>query len=188
VSAPVVHPARIQGHSWSDQLKEPRQGVMLHYDASASDRSSVAWLAGADIKVSYNWIVLDTGNIIPIAPTHARAWHAGWCRSSDPRLQYADANSAFYGVSIAATSGDVAGVETKRSIVAICRSLFIAHRWTAAQAWRIVSHRAHAVYEPGHPKAGQYGRKNDPEGPDLAHPVLSTNEVRGMLAAHGGLS
>jgi N-acetyl-anhydromuramyl-L-alanine amidase AmpD len=173
VSLPAVHPDVIQGTNWNATLKESRLGVMLHYDGSVSDTGSIAWLAGPDIKVSYNWIVTDTGNIIGIAPADARAWHAGVCRSPDARLVYRDANSAFYGVSIAATSGDTATVETKRSVVALCRTLFLRHEWPYGEAWRIVSHRAHAY---------PLGRKNDPEGADLAHPVMSTNEIRGMLA------
>jgi N-acetyl-anhydromuramyl-L-alanine amidase AmpD len=186
VSAPVIHPSEIKHHSWSDQLKRGHQriGVMLHYDASASDRSGLVWLSGAEITVSYNWVVTDAGNIIAIAPETARAWHAGYCKSPDPRLHYRDANSAFYGVSLLATAGDVASLEAKRSIVGLCRTYFLRHRWPTSEAWRIVSHRQHAVFEPGSPRAGEYGRKNDPEGPDLAHPVLSVNEIRGMLVAH----
>ena len=187
MSAPVViHPAEIRHHSWDDELTEgeERIGVMLHYDASSSDRSGLVWLSGAEIRVSYNWCVTDAGNIIGIAPETARAWHAGVCKSPDPRLPYRDANSAFYGVSILATSGDVASVEAKRSIVGLCRTYFLRHGWPVEEAWRIVSHRQHAWPWPTPTKAG---RKNDPEGPDLAHPVLSTNEIRGMLVV-GGLS
>jgi N-acetyl-anhydromuramyl-L-alanine amidase AmpD len=170
----MTHPDRIQGANWSLRIREPRIGVMLHYDASATDAGAIAWLAGPDIKVSYNWLVTDEGNIIPIAPETARAWHAGVCRSSDPRLPYRDANSAFYGVSIAATTGDVATVEAKRSVAALCRTLFGRHGWPVDEVWRIVSHRT---------QAWPRGRKNDPEGPDLAHPVLNANEIRGMVAA-----
>jgi N-acetyl-anhydromuramyl-L-alanine amidase AmpD len=170
----MTHPDRIQGANWNLRLKEPRIGCMVHYDGSITDAGSIAWLAGPDIKVSYNYIVMDSGNIIPIAPETARAWHAGVCRTADPRLPYADANSAFYGVSISATLGDVATVEAKRSVAALCRRFFANHGWGLDQTWRIVSHRAHAW-----PR----GRKNDPEGADLAHPVLSTNEIRGMVAA-----
>ena len=70
----MTHPAKILGSNWNEELSEPRMGVMLHYDGSVTDAGSIAWLAGPDIKVSYNWIVLDSGNIIPIAPATARAW------------------------------------------------------------------------------------------------------------------
>lgn len=170
----MTHPAQIQGRNWTASLREDRIGVMLHYDASVSDDGSIAWLAGPDIKVSYNWIVMDSGNVIPIAPENARAWHAGICRSDDPRLRYTDANSAFYGISIAATTGDTATLEAKRSVAALCRTLFLKHHWPLSEVWRIVSHRT---------QAWPRGRKNDPEGSDLAHPVMNTNEIRGMVAA-----
>jgi N-acetyl-anhydromuramyl-L-alanine amidase AmpD len=177
----VTHPSIIKRHNWGE-LTEHRLGVMLHYDASYSDKSSVAWLASAEITVSYNWIVMDSGNIIPIAPLENRAWHAGCCKSDDPRLPYHDANSAFYGVSIAATEGDVATREAKTSIADLCVTLFGMHEWTLAEIWRIVSHGSQAVYCKGHPRAGQRGRKHDPEGPNKARPVMNTNEIRGMVA------
>lgn len=181
----MTHPDTIQGHNWG-KLTERRIGIMLHYDASVTDEGSIEWLAGPEIKVSYNWIVMDSGNIIPIAPEDARAWHAGCCKSDDARLVYRDANSAFYGLSVAATSGDRATVEAKRSILAMCLTLFGNHQWPISETWRIVSHRTQAVFCKGHPRAGEYGRKSDPEGPDLLHPVLNTNEIRGMLSTRGG--
>ena len=178
----MTHPARPFTPSWG-KLKEPRVGVMLHYDASASDASAIIWFTDPLCRVSYNWLVMDSGNVIPIAPQDARAWHAGYCKSDDPRLAYRDANSAFYGLALAATTGDVATREAKRSIAMMCLHCFALEGWPITDVWRIVSHRQHAVYEPGHPKAGQYGRKSDPEGPDLARPVMNTNEIRGMVAA-----
>ncbi len=159
--------------NWND-LREPRQMIVLHYDASVSDESAVQWLLhDPRCKVSYSWIVLDDGNVIPIAPEDKRAWHAGVCRSSDPRLTYGDANSAGYGIAIAATAGDVATLAQKRSVAALCRTLFLRHGWPVTEVWRTVSHRT---------EAWPRGRKNDPEGPDLAHPVMNTNEIRGMVA------
>lgn len=170
----MTHPDRIQGHNWYDKIFEPRIGIMLHYDGSVSDKGSISWLAGPDIKVSYNYIVMDSGNIIQIAPDSAAAWHAGKCRTCDPRLQYQGANSAFYGISIAATTGDIASAEAKRSVAALCKTYFLKEGWPFNETWRIVSHRQHAW-----PR----GRKNDPEGPDLTRPVMNTNEIRGMVAA-----
>lgn len=169
----MTHPSVPFRENW-DTLREPRIGVCLHYDASTTDRSAISWFTHPDCRVSYNFMVMDSGNIIPIAPMDRRAWHAGVCRSSDARLVYRDANSAFYGVSIAATQGDVATVEAKRNVAALCLTLFANEGWPITDVWRIVSHRQHAW-----PR----GRKLDPEGPDLAHPVLNTNEIRGMVAA-----
>ena len=180
VVEPVVHPSKPFRENWG-KLTEARVGVMLHFDASVSDAGAVSWFTHPDCHVSYTWLVLDTGNIIPIAPQDTRAWHAGCCKSDDSRLVYRDANSAFYGIALAATKGDVATREAKRSIVALCLHCFELEGWPITEAWRIVSHRSQAVYCKGHPKAGQRGRKSDPEGDDLAHPVLNTNEIRALV-------
>lgn len=178
----MTHPSKPFTRNWGT-LREPRIGIGLHYDASVSDQSGVNWFTDPRCHVSYNWLVLDSGNIIPIAPDDMRAWHMGWCRSDDSRLPYRDANSAFYGVSLAATVGDVATAEAKRSIAALCLTLFERNGWSIRDIWRIVSHRSQAIYEPGHPKAGQRGRKLDPEGPDLTRPVMSTQGIRAMVAS-----
>lgn len=179
----MTHPAAIKAKSWNDTLREERVGICLHYDASATDESSIQWLASAGVKVSYNFVVADSGNTIPFAPELARAWHAGVCRSSDPRLPYKDANSALYGISISATAGDVATLAQKRSVAALCRTLFLKHGWPITEVWRIVSHRTESWPRGVHPNGEPWWRKNDPEGPDLAHPVMNTNEIRGMVAA-----
>lgn len=153
-------------------LNEPRLGLMLHYDASASDAGGLAWLRDPAAGVSYNWYVLDDGAVHEIAPESARAWHAGICRPSDPALTYRDANSAFIGVSIAARPGDVATPPQFSALVDLCRAIFHRHGWPLTDTWRIVGHNTEA-----HPR----GRKNDPEGPDGAHPVLSVDQVRAAL-------
>jgi N-acetyl-anhydromuramyl-L-alanine amidase AmpD len=163
-------------------VREPRIGVMLHYDASVSDASGLAWLRTADIGVSYNYYVLDDGTEHVIAPPDARAHHAGTCRPSDPRLVYRDANSAFWGVSIAATSGERATQAQLRAVADLCAQLFKRQGWEPCRdIWRIVGHNA---------EAWPRGRKPDPEGwdpydppPGPLRPVMSAMEIRGMVAS-----
>lgn len=156
------------------RLREPRQAIMLHYDASSNDRAGVQWVKyDSRVKVSYNFMVTDAGRLITITPFHARAWHAGVCRPSDPRLQYTDANSAFYGISITATVGDIATDAAKRTIAQLCFTLFHHHDWAIDETYRIVSHRD---------EAWPRGRKTDPE------PVMHTSEIRQlMLDTYGHL-
>lgn len=155
--------------------REPRLGVMLHYDASTSDRGAVQWLMhDPRCKVSYNYLVLDNGEVVTVAPVTARAWHAGICRSSDPgRLPYRDANSAFWGVSIAAGSGDVATLAAKVAVARVCTELMLSMGWDLSSTFRIVGHDT---------EAWPRGRKIDPEGPDPLRPVLSVTEIRRMVA------
>ncbi len=157
-------------------LREPRLGVMLHYDDSASDAGAVEWLLhDPRCHVSYNLLVLDGGKVVEIAPLTHRAWHAGICRPSDVRLTYRDANSAFFGVAIAADGTDVATSAQKQAVATICRTLFKRHGWDeTTDVWRIVGHDT---------EAWPRGRKIDPAGSDPHHPVLSVMEIRGLVAS-----
>lgn len=128
------------------KLREQRQGVMLHYDGSASDAGAVTWITkDPRCAVSYTTLITDDGQVIPIAPRDARAWHAGVCRPSDAeRMPYADANSAFYGVALAARSGDIVLPAQYAAVVAHCVTLFHEHDWTADELWRITDHAGEA--------------------------------------------
>lgn len=164
----------IPNGQYSSRLRDERRGVMLHYDGSGSDRGAVQWFSDPRCKVSYNVLVLDDGNFVQIAPDSARAWHAGRCKTSDPaQLPYTDANSAFYGVAIASSGKESVSPVQLLTVVAICRRYFRNHGWPLGQTWRIVSHRSEAT-----PR----GRKTDPEGSDLKNPIMSTADVRSLLA------
>lgn len=157
---------------WSG-VREPRIGVMLHYDASASDAGAVAWFADPRCRVSYQFLVLDDGSYVRIAPDDARAWHAGVCRPSDPaRLQYRDANSAFYGIAAATNDKiDVTPLQTA-TIAWLTRRYFEHEGWPVTDLWRVVGHRS---------EAWERGRKSDPEGGDLKNPILAVDDVRQLI-------
>lgn len=162
--------------AWHDTLKEDRQGVILHYDASASDKGAIGWLEDDDrVRVSYHYLVLDDGRILQVAPPTVRAWHAGVCRPSDSRFTYRDANSAFYGVSIAATDGDVATSAQVTSVARLCQYLFWLEGWDTDETWRITGHDA---------EAWERGRKVDPKG-TKAVPVLDVQVIRSLLPTAG---
>ena len=153
------------------RLRAPRMGIMMHYDASASDNGAVEWLLfDPKCAVSYNWLILDDGTVRDIAPKDARAWHAGECKPSRPELAYRDANSAFYGVALAARPGDTATPAAFSAVVDLCVALMQSHGWT--EEWRITSHRA---------EAWPRGRKDDPDG--KLGVVLSVDAVRTAVLA-----
>ena len=141
------------GKFWSDRLTEPRQGIMLHYDASSSDAGSIAWLRHPDCRAGYQWLVSDRGVIYRLAPLDARVWHAGRCKPSNASLSYKDANSAFYGVAISATAGDLATYPQVKAVARVCKAIFDHHRWPMNATWRIVGHDT---------EAWPRGRKKDP--------------------------
>ena len=155
-------------------LREPRIGILLHYDASVNDRAALAWLRDDPrCKVSYNLLIWDDGQVHEIAPPSKRAWHAGVCKPSEPRLAYRDANSAFYGVAIAATDGDVATPKQFAAVVAECARYFLMHDWGRDELWRIVGHDT---------EAWPRGRKHDPKGSGVV-PVLDVLAVRSAVRA-----
>lgn len=156
--------------NWS-ALIGPRQGIMLHYSAG-NFAGSVAWCQDPASKVSYQAIVSQKGEVALIAPWTARAWHAGNCKSSDPRLPYKDGNSAFEGIALAASPGETVTPEAFAEIVTMVKARFAAHAWPFSETWRVVGHNTEAT-----PR----GRKLDPEGNDPAHPVLSVAAVRVAL-------
>lgn len=135
--------ARAKG-AWGT-VSKPRMGVMLHYSAG-TDVSGVEWLLfDPRCKVSYNWLILDDGTVVTVAPKEARAWHAGECQPSDAVYDYHDANSSFYGVAIAAEDGDVATAAQFDMVVTLVTALFRDHHWPADQVRaRLTDHAAEA--------------------------------------------
>ena len=156
--------------AWGSKLYETRKGIMLHYDASVSDPGAVTWLTkDKRCKVSYNWLVLDDGSVIEVAPPSARAWHAGVCQPSPTAPSYKDANSAFYGIAVAATAGDHATEAQENAVIDLCLDIFEREKWKKSDVFRIVGHNV---------EAWPRGRKVDPEGPEPSDPVLSVDDIR----------
>ena len=170
---PAVPAGLLSGVSnrWA-ALAEPRRGIMLHYDASGSDAGALSWLRDPRCKVSYNWLVLDNGTVEEIAPREARAYHAGECRPSGTGPMYTYANSAFYGVAIAATDGETVTPAQEEAVVALCAELCREHTWNPAHS--IVGHDT---------EAWPRGRKHDPTGSNPAKPVMSVARIRRLVAS-----
>ncbi len=159
--------ARLTG-PW-DELRQPRLGVMLHYTAG-TDQSGVQWLLfDPKCAVSYNKLVLDDGTVVQVAPDDARAYHAGVCRSDGIVPKYEDANSAFYGVAIAAEQGDTVTPAQFEMVMYACVGYFRANNWPAEQVTlRLTDHAA---------QAWPRGRKVDTRG------VLSLEAMQDAVRA-----
>jgi N-acetyl-anhydromuramyl-L-alanine amidase AmpD len=125
--------------------REERVGVMAHY-TGGTDASGLEWLLfDPRCQVSYNWLGLDDGTVVTVAPRDARAWHAGACRRSKWAPAYTDANSAWYGYAIAAEPGDVVTEAALAMFVQTTAALFRSHGWTAADVGaRITDHATEA--------------------------------------------
>jgi N-acetyl-anhydromuramyl-L-alanine amidase AmpD len=180
-------PLKCKNHN---ALLEPRVGVMLHYDESANDPAAMAWFTDPRCEVSYNVLVLDDGRYVLVVPEGRRAWHAGYCLTSDPkRLRYQDANSAFIGIAVATNDKTPATPEQIETVVWLVRRAFAKHGWARTHTWRIVGHDTQAIWpnKADVPKKlrGKRGRKIDPTGPRPSRPILSVEEVRERVAATG---
>lgn len=161
-------------HNYNVKLYEPRKGLLLHYDDSTSDPGAVEWLTrDPKCKVSYNRLYLDNGSRVNITPTTARAWHAGVCRPSDPRLPYKDANSAFYGWAIATNDNHKVTPAAYAALLEDATELFKEHGWR--EAWRVTTH---------HLEAWPRGRKIDIEGDPRkpTYPIFDLQKFRMDLA------
>ena len=71
--------------------------VVLHCDASPSERATLSWLANSASKVSYHALIHRDGWVSRIVPDERRAWHAGKSRWQD----IADVNGASLGLAFA---------------------------------------------------------------------------------------
>lgn len=161
---------------YGNKLFQKRIGVGLHYDQSQNDKGAVAWFNDPRCEVSYQWLVTDDGYAHRLAPDTARAYHMGVCNPSNPKLPYKDANSAFYGIAIAAKDGDVCTPQQFNTVVRLCVGYFVENGWKEVD--RITGHSA---------EASPRGRKVDPEGTGKI-PVLSVEKVRQAVAqVLGGL-
>lgn len=145
-------------------------GVAIHY--SEGDYSStVDWIFDPKSKVSYNAVIGPSGQVTVAVPWYSRAWHMGVCQSSDPRLHYHDANSAFEGIAL--SGGPDFGPPTahqRKALAMLLQERFYARKWSPTETWRIVSHAS---------EAWPRGRKVDPEGPH--HDWLLMADVRRSL-------
>jgi len=152
---------------------EKVQGILLHFDDSSNDVSSLQWFRDPKCRVSYNRLYFDDGKVAQITSSMEQcAWHAGKCRPSNDNFTYKGANSAFYGLAIAADDNDVVTPKQLASLAADCVAVFQFHGWTKKDLWRITGHDA---------EAWTRGRKVDPTGTNPHEPVLRVQAVRDLV-------
>ena len=154
-----------------NDLRQDRVGIMIHFDASGNDQGAVDWFADPRCLVSYHKLVLDNGDYVQIAPDNKRAWHAGVCRPSGT-LTYSDANSAFYGISIASNERVECTALQMLTVAKLCREYYRHEGWAATDVRRIVGHDT---------EAWPRGRKSDPTGPLKLNPILSVENIRQLV-------
>lgn len=148
-------------------------GIMCHFDDSSNDASSLEWFSDPTCHVSYNRLYDKDGSVNQITPTMEQcAYHAGVCRPSNNNLKYVYPNSFFYGLAISANEKETVTDAQFASLVKDCATIFIFHKWSISEIWRITGHAA---------EAWPRGRKCDPEGLP-GHIVMSTQSVRDAVS------
>lgn len=164
------HIERPAGHGYREDHRERRVGVMLHYDGSTTDTGSVDWFRDARAKYAgYHYLVLDDGRYVTMGPYEARMYHAGKCKPHSGGPTYRDANSAFIGISVAATKAQAATAVQQLAVAALCRKVFQREGWSKDDLWRITTHEA---------EAWARGRKHDPTGPTPKRPVMDPEMIK----------
>ena len=153
-------------------IRESRVGVMLHFDGSASDAGAKGWFKDPRCRASYHALVLDDGSWVQLAPWNTRAWHAGVCRPSSARLEYRDANSAFYGIAIATNEKTSVYALQLITTAYLVWFRFREEGWNLTETWRIVGHED---------EAWERDRKMDPTGTDEKRPILRVQDVRDLV-------
>jgi N-acetylmuramoyl-L-alanine amidase len=51
--------------------------IVLHADASTNETGTISWIAKAESKVSYHYLIGRDGRVYQFVADHLRAWHAG---------------------------------------------------------------------------------------------------------------
>jgi len=172
------------------QLTVPREGVMVHYDASRTDAGALNWFRDPAFAFSYNRAYTDAGrrvNLVGLpgdrSSFHRAAYHAGVCRTQTAPFPVRSANQAFYGLCITAGEGQRVTGPQYEALLADVVGIFQVHRWGASQvAARLVGHHEWAIFGPESTKRrelwGKLGRKVDPIGTNPRSPVLSLWQLR----------
>lgn len=160
---------------YPDVPVEMRQGIALHYDASSTDAGAVSWFKDPRCRVSYNYLVLDDGSYVEIAPVSGGAWHVGRSRPS-ARFDYRSGNRALWGIAVSTNDRVDATLWQHLTVAHLCRVLFAVAGWDTDEVWRITTHAA---------EAAPRGRKVDPIGNDPDNPILNVDDVRRLVREMG---
>jgi hypothetical protein len=180
-----------------DELRQPRVGVMWHFDDSSSDAGALGWFRSPEFKLSYNRAFTDDGrahNLVARSTDrsslHYAARHAGVCRTQSAPVLVRGCNQSFYGFAVTCGAADVTTEAQYRRIVLDTVATFRVHGWGPAEvAHRLVGHEEWAIFnERDNPTRrdlwGKLGRKIDPTGVRKdRRPVLSLVQGRIDVAA-----
>lgn len=145
--------------------REPVRWLCVHW-TGGSFASSVDWCCRKESRVSYHAIINLDGSIAQLVPWDYAAWAVGWSKPPAEWLTFTSGNHSSESIALAGAPPKPPTAAQVAALVQLLAERMRARGWGAQDVHRILGHDQVAVYEPGHKKAGQFGRKPDPQGTD----------------------
>lgn len=122
------------------------QVIVLHADASPSERGCLTWIQSSASKVSYHVLIGRDGTVYTCVPYDRRAWHAGKSEWNGIK----DVNSVSIGISWSNRNNGVEPLTEAQKVAMKAVIADIRHRYG-----KVLPVTTHAQIAPG--------RKTDPE-------------------------
>lgn len=127
--------------------------------------SGVSWCMADESDVSYAEIIgAKEGEWRQLVPHEFASWSVGVAKSFDPRVVFTQANKQSYSIALAGCPPTKPTTYQLRMIVERVAAAMKHYGWGPDETFRIKSHSEVAVFPKGHKRAGQLGRKPDPDG------------------------
>lgn len=139
--------------------------VGVHW-SGGTYQSALDWCLRDESEVSYHDLIGRTsGEFAGLVPwrTHA-AWAVGYAKSPDPRIAWVQPNRGTINVALSGGPPTPPSDWQYRTLVDAIAEYFDALAWDASESFRILGHDDMAVFDPKHERAGEFGRKDDPQG------------------------
>lgn len=150
------------------ERRRPVSAIVYHW-TGGTYASAVDWCLRDESDVSYHVVIGPKGERRDLLPfdqwDRLAAWSVGYAKAPPGYPGEMDlANHRT--INIAFAGGPPVGLTDAafNMGVGIGLEVFVKFNWGVEDLWRVIGHADVAVYDPKHPKAGQFGRKPDPWG------------------------
>lgn len=148
--------------NWSKR-RETVQFLCVHWTGGGF-AGSVDWCLRPESEVSYHDIIGPDGTIRHLVDYDHAAWAVGVSRSPLAGLRFTSGNHASESVALAGCPPVPVTPEQRRALVGYLVARMQARGWGPDEVGRILGHDQVASFPAGHARAGQFGRKPDPQG------------------------
>jgi N-acetyl-anhydromuramyl-L-alanine amidase AmpD len=161
--------ARVSPNKTRRRAGEPIVAIVVHW-TGGTYKSALDWCLRDESDVSYHDLIGRTsGEFAGIVPwKDYAAWSVGYAKSPDPRIDWVQPNRGTINVALSGGPPTRPTDWQYSTLVDTIAGYFEELQWDAGQAFRIIGHDDVAVFGPGHARAGEHGRKDDPQGLEWA--------------------